>query len=111
MKIVLIGGGAGGLSTASNIRKLEKNAKITVITRDENMLSHPVPSYVPLVKSTILKTSSCTSRRHLERDIEVISRARYLKFPVGKKTSNTKNSPSFQNFSGESVELSTIIWL
>ncbi|MDZ4170938.1 MAG: NAD(P)-binding protein, partial [Methanobacteriaceae archaeon] len=31
MKVVVIGGGAGGLSTASNIRKYDENAEITVI--------------------------------------------------------------------------------
>ena len=35
MKVVIVGGGAGGMSTASNIRRLDKDAEITVIERGE----------------------------------------------------------------------------
>ena len=31
MKVVIVGGGAGGISTASNIRKLDKDIEITVL--------------------------------------------------------------------------------
>ena len=41
MKVVIVGGGAGGMSTASNIRRLDKDAEITVITRDENVAYSP----------------------------------------------------------------------
>ncbi|HML06159.1 MAG TPA: FAD-dependent oxidoreductase [Methanobacterium sp.] len=41
MKVVIIGGGAGGLSTASNIRKYDEDAEITVITRDEHIAYSP----------------------------------------------------------------------
>jgi Uncharacterized NAD(FAD)-dependent dehydrogenases len=62
MKIIIIGGGAGGLSTASNIRKLDKKAKITVITRDENIAYSPcaIP-YVLSGRWTSSRISSCTS--------------------------------------------------
>lgn len=41
MKIIVIGSGAGGLTTASNIRKYDKNAEITVITRDSHVAYSP----------------------------------------------------------------------
>ena len=41
MKVVIIGGGAGGISTASNIRKIDKDIEITVITRDNNVAYSP----------------------------------------------------------------------
>ena len=77
MKIVIIGGGAGGLSTASNIRKLDKNAKITVITRDENIAYSPcaipyvLSGQVDHFKDIIMHQPE----DYLERDIEVITRA------------------------------------
>ena len=41
MKVVIVGGGAGGMSTASNIRKLDKDIEITVITRDNKVAYSP----------------------------------------------------------------------
>ena len=41
MKVVIVGGGAGGISTASNIRKIDKNIEITVLTRDNNVAYSP----------------------------------------------------------------------
>ena len=41
MKVVIVGGGAGGISTASNIRKLDENIEITVITRDNKVAYSP----------------------------------------------------------------------
>lgn len=41
MKVVIVGGGAGGISTASNIRKMDKDIEITVLTRDENVAYSP----------------------------------------------------------------------
>ena len=41
MKVVVIGGGAGGLTAASNIRKYDENAEITVITTDSHVAYSP----------------------------------------------------------------------
>lgn len=41
MRVVIVGGGAGGLSTASNIRKYDKEADIKVITRDSHVAYSP----------------------------------------------------------------------
>ena len=38
MKVVIVGGGAGGISTASNIRKLDKEIEITVELADASIL-------------------------------------------------------------------------
>ena len=47
MKVVIVGGGAGGISTASNIRKLDKDIEITVLTRDNKVAYSPCA--IPLV--------------------------------------------------------------
>ena len=41
MKVVIVGGGAGGISTASNIRKFDKYIEISVFTRDNNLAYSP----------------------------------------------------------------------
>lgn len=41
MNIVIIGGGASGLTTASNIRKYDKDAQITVFTTQKNVAYSP----------------------------------------------------------------------
>lgn len=62
MKVVIIGGGAGGIPTASNIRKYDDEAEITVITRDNQIayspcaipyvLSHKIHSFDDIVMRT-----------------------------------------------------------
>lgn len=54
MKVVIIGGGAGGLPTASNIRKLDKDIEITVITRD-NYIAYS-PCAIPYVLGQTIKS-------------------------------------------------------
>ena len=41
MKVVIVGGGAGGISTASRIRKMDKDIEITVLTRDNKIAYSP----------------------------------------------------------------------
>ena len=41
MKVVIVGGGAGGISTASNIRKIDKDCEIVVLTRDNKVAYSP----------------------------------------------------------------------
>ncbi len=41
MKVVIVGGGAGGISTASNLRKLDEEVEIVVLTRDNNVSYSP----------------------------------------------------------------------
>ena len=49
MKVVIVGGGAGGISTASNLRKLDEEVEIVVLTRD-NKVSYS-PCAIPYVLS------------------------------------------------------------
>ena len=41
MKVVIVGGGAGGISTASNLRRLDKEVEIIVLTRDNHVSYSP----------------------------------------------------------------------
>ena len=54
MKVVIVGGGAGGISTASNLRKLDKEVEIIVLTRD-NQVSYS-PCAIPYVLSGTIKS-------------------------------------------------------
>jgi len=87
MKIVIIGGGAGGLTTASNIRKYDKKAEITVITRDENIAYSPCA--IPYVLSGAVDSFDDIIMHepedYLERNIKVITHAEVV------EVSNSEN--------------------
>lgn len=80
MKIIIIGGGAGGLTTASNIRKYDENAEITVITRDEHVAYSPCA--IPYVLSGEVDCFDDIIMHepedYLEKDISIITRAEVL---------------------------------
>ncbi len=80
MKIVIIGGGAGGLTTASNIRKYDEEAEITVITRDEHVAYSPCA--IPYVLSGEVNCFEDIIMHepedYLEKDITIITRAEVL---------------------------------
>ncbi|MBI5679341.1 MAG: FAD-dependent oxidoreductase [Methanobacterium sp.] len=90
MKIVIIGGGAGGLSTASNIRKYDEDAEITVITRDEHIAYSPCA--IPYVLSGDVGCFDDIIMHepedYLEREITVITRAEV--FEVSSETNKIK---------------------
>ncbi len=77
MKIVIIGGGAGGMPTASNIRKYDSEAEITVITRDNKVsyspcaipyvLSHKITSFDDIVMKS--------PEDYKEKNIDVLTEA------------------------------------
>jgi NADH oxidase (H2O2-forming) len=77
MKIVIIGGGAGGLSTASNIRKCNKNAEITVITNEKHIAYSPCA--IPYVLGGEVETFNDIimheAEDYLEKNIKIITRA------------------------------------
>ncbi|PKL67118.1 MAG: pyridine nucleotide-disulfide oxidoreductase [Methanobacteriales archaeon HGW-Methanobacteriales-1] len=77
MKIVVIGGGAGGLSTASNIRKYDENAEITVITRDEHIAYSPcaIPYVLCGEVDCFENIIMHEPEDYLERNINVITQA------------------------------------
>lgn len=108
MKIVIIGGGAGGLSTASNIRKLDKNAKITVITRDENIAYSPcaIPYVLSGQVDNFKDIIMHQPEDYLERDIEVITQAEVFEVSSEEKTIKyNRIGPLYRIPSGESLEL------
>lgn len=77
MKVVIIGGGAGGLTTASNIRKYNEDAEITVITRDENIAYSPcaIPYVLCGEVDCFDNIIMHKPEDYLERDIKIITRA------------------------------------
>jgi len=80
MKVIIIGGGAGGLSTASNIRKYDAKAKITVITRDKHVAYSPCA--IPYVLSGDVKNFNDIimhqPEEYLDRNITVLTEAEVL---------------------------------
>ena len=72
--------GAGGLSTASNIRKYDAKAKITVITRDKHVAYSPCA--IPYVLSGDVKNFNDIimhqPEEYLDRNITVLTEAEVL---------------------------------
>ena len=98
MKVVIVGGGAGGMSTASNIRRLDKDAEITVITRDENVAYSPCA--IPYVLSgkissfddIIMKTPD--DYKEVNIDVLIKSAPAYIAISLALRTlSYVPNSP------------------
>ena len=77
MKIVIAGGGAGGLSTASNIRKCNKSAEITVITLEKHVAYSPCA--IPYVLGGEVKNFDDIimhdAEDYLEKNIKIITQA------------------------------------
>ena len=88
MKVVIVGGGAGGISTASNIRKLNKEIEITVITRDNKVAYSPCA--IPYVLSGKIESFDDivmrTPEDYKEKDIDVIIEAEVTAVDSDKKT-------------------------
>ncbi len=88
MKVVIVGGGAGGISTASNIRKLDKEIEITVLTRDNKVAYSPCA--IPYVLSGTIKSFDDIVMRTPEdykaKDIDVIIEAEVTEVDSEKKT-------------------------
>ncbi|HTX61946.1 MAG TPA: FAD-dependent oxidoreductase [Methanobacterium sp.] len=77
MKVVIIGGGAAGISTASNIRKYDENIEITVITL-ENQVAYS-PCAIPYVLSGEVEHFEDIVMHqpedYLEKNIKIITNA------------------------------------
>ena len=75
MKVVIVGGGAGGISTASNIRKLDKEIEITVLTRDDYVAYSPCA--IPYVLSNTIESFDDiimkTPEDYKEKNINVLT--------------------------------------
>ena len=88
MKVVIVGGGAGGISTASNIRKLNKEIEITVITRDNKVAYSPCA--IPYVLSGTIESFDDivmrTPEDYKNKNIDVIVEAEVTAVDSDKKT-------------------------
>lgn len=77
MKIVIVGGGAGGLSTASNIRKYNKHTEITVITKEKYIAYSPCA--IPYVLGGEVENFDDIimhkAEDYLEKNINIITQA------------------------------------
>lgn len=106
MKVVIIGGGAGGLSTASNIRKYDEDAEITVITRDEHIAYSPCA--IPYVLSGDVGCFDDIIMHqpedYLERDIMVITRAEVLEVSSENNKIRYQSLDSLENDGSEDAE-------
>ena len=102
MKVVIIGGGAGGIPTASNIRKLDDKAEITVITKD-NHVSYS-PCAIPYVLSNkiesfddiIMRTPEDYEKKNIEVLIE--SEVTAIDKNLKKVTYTTKGQEKTMNY-------------
>ena len=109
MKVVIVGGGAGGMSTASNIRRLDKDAEITVITRDENVAYSPCA--IPYVLSgkissfddIIMKTPD----DYKEVDIDVLIKSEVTAVDSSKKTVTYENEDGEKTIDYDKLVLAT----
>ena len=88
MKVVIVGGGAGGISTASNIRKINDEIEITVITRDDKVAYSPCA--IPYVLSGKIESFDDiimrTPEDYKEKNIDVIVNAEVTAVDSSKKT-------------------------
>lgn len=80
MRVVIIGGGAGGLTTASNIRKHDENAEIIVLTRDENIAYSPcaIPYVLCGEVECFEDIIMHKPEDYLERNIKVVTKAEVM---------------------------------
>lgn len=87
MKVVIIGGGAGGISTATNIRKNDKNAEITVISKEKDIAYSPCA--IPYVLSHKIKSFDDIIMRTVDdyekKDIEVLIESEAIAIDKDKK--------------------------
>ncbi|AMD17483.1 pyridine nucleotide-disulfide oxidoreductase [Methanobrevibacter sp. YE315] len=88
MKVVIVGGGAGGISTASNIRKLDDDIEITVLTRDNKVAYSPCA--IPYVLSGTIESFDDivmrTPEDYKKKNIEVIVEVEVTEVDSRKKT-------------------------
>ena len=88
MKVVIVGGGAGGISTASNIRKLDQDIEITVLTRDNKVAYSPCA--IPYVLSGTIESFDDivmrTPEDYKKKNIDVITEVEVTEVDSDKKT-------------------------
>ena len=109
MKVVIVGGGAGGMSTASNIRRLDKDAEITVITRDEYVAYSPcaipyvLSGEIPSFDDIIMKTP----KDYKEVNIDVLVNSEVTQVDSSKKTLTYEHENNKKTISYDKLVLAT----
>ena len=109
MKVVIVGGGAGGMSTASNIRRLDKDAEITVITRDEYVAYSPcaipyvLSGEIPSFDDIIMKTPE----DYKEVNIDILVKSEVTGLDSSKKTLTYENEDGEETISYDKLVLAT----
>ncbi len=109
MKVVIVGGGAGGMSTASNIRRLDKDVEIIVITRDENVAYSPyaipyvLSGEIPSFDDIIMKTP----KDYKEVNIDVLVNSEVTEVDSSKKTLTYEYENNKKTISYDKLVLAT----
>ncbi|MCF0226399.1 MAG: FAD-dependent oxidoreductase [Methanobrevibacter sp.] len=109
MKVVIVGGGAGGISTASNLRKIDKNIEITVLTRDVNVAYSPCA--IPYVLAGKIDSFDDIIMRtpddYKEKNIDVITETEVTEVDSDKKTISYIKDGSVKKMSYDKLVLAT----
>lgn len=109
MKVVIVGGGAGGISTASNIRKMDKDAEITVLTRDVNVAYSPCA--IPYVLAGKIESFDDIIMRtpddYKEKNIDVIIEAEVTEVDSDKKEITYTKEGSHKTMKYDKLVLAT----
>ena len=109
MKVVIVGGGAGGISTASNLRKMDKNCEIVVLTRDDKVAYSPCA--IPYVLSGTIKSFDDivmrTPEDYKKKDIDIITEVEVTAVDSGKKTVTYESKSKSKTIKYDKLVLAT----
>lgn len=109
MKVVIVGGGAGGISTASNIRKMDRDVEITVLTRDVNVAYSPCA--IPYVLAGKIESFDDIIMRtpddYKDKNINVIIEAEVTELDSDKKEISYIKDGSIEKMSYDKLVLAT----
>ena len=109
MKVVIVGGGAGGISTASNLRRLDKEVEIIVLTRD-NHVSYS-PCAIPYVLSDRIHSFDDIVMRSVDdykaKNIDVMLETEVTAVDSAKKTVTYLNDGKENTMSYDKLVLAT----
>jgi len=101
VKIVIIGGGAAGMSAASRIRKLSRDAQVTVI-EESSIISHApcgIPYYIEgLFSDESLLSAYTPSQFAIDRNINILINSRAIEIRDGEVLIENKNEKRLIEF-------------
>ena len=109
MKVVIVGGGAGGISTASNIRKIDNDCEIVVLTRDDKVAYSPCA--IPYVLSGTIKSFDDivmrTPEDYKKKNIDVITEVEVTAVDSDKKTVTYESGSKSKTIKYDKLVLAT----